>query len=252
MIPSYLQWDRLIAVGDEPGGESGAEGYNGGGGGGGTPAPIDVRPSPPPASPPPVTTAPPASGPFPIPTITDIGGFYVPFHKLIDPVDTTENQPPSGNDPGTQGGGSGSGGGSGGSGGSGGGSGTGTGTNGNGSGTTTVTAPSTPLVPIPPGTTSDQGNSGADASALQALLSEFQGAFGNGGQSAGAAAPGTLVETPASGGTTDDTSAAPASVGINLTTVVLAAIVLGVAYVVYKHYKNKLPKALQGDTSKAK
>lgn len=84
--------------------------------------------------------------------------------------------------------------------------------------------------------TSDQSNAGADAQALTGLLSLYQGAFGNGGQGGGAAAPGTLIASPATGGDTGDGST---SASLNLTTIVLAGIVMGAAYLVYRHFKKK-------------
>lgn len=88
--------------------------------------------------------------------------------------------------------------------------------------------------------TSDQSNSGADAQALTGLLSLYQSAFGNGGQGGGgASAPGTLIASPATDGTPGDQSTPTASASLNLTTVVLAGIVIGAAYLVYRHFKNK-------------
>jgi hypothetical protein len=88
--------------------------------------------------------------------------------------------------------------------------------------------------------TSDQGNSGADAQALTGLLSLYQSAFGNGGQGGGgASAPGTLIASPATDSSMTDQSTPTTSASLNLTTVVLAGIVIGAAYLVYRHFKSK-------------
>lgn len=106
----------------------------------------------------------------------------------------------------------------------------------NAGGPTDATPPNTTVT----GQTSDQGNTGADAEALKSLLSLYQSTYGNGGQGTGAAQPGTLVETPATGGTTDTSGSAPtAGASLNLTTVVLAVIVLGAGYLVYRHFRGK-------------